>query len=155
SFIIGLSNRVHPDGKGNPLPLWARAANILAGIVRPQALPPRETPERPRGSVLTGLDVLQRDGFRQLQGRKVGLITNRSGVNRERVSGIDLLRGASGVELIALFSPEHGLRSDVEADVPSSRDEKTGLPVYSLYGAGRLKPLPEELKGIDTLVFDI
>ena len=153
TFVIGLSNRVHPDGKGNPLRMWAQVCNVVQGIVRPQTLPAREgVAMQP---VLSGIDVLQRDGFKELQGRKVGLITNRTGVNRERVSTIDLLHKAPGVELKALFSPEHGLRTDRDEPVDSSQDEKTGLPVYSLYGQGKYKPLPEQLKGLDTLVFDI
>ncbi len=153
SFVIGLSNRVHPDGKGNPLRMWAQVSDVVEGIVRPQSLPPR--PPVPPRPVLTGLDVLERDGFTELRGRKIGLITNRTGVNRARVSGIDLLFHAPGVELRALFSPEHGLRSDRDTFIDSSTDEKTGLPVYSLYGPGRIKPLPEQLQGLDTLVFDI
>jgi uncharacterized protein YbbC (DUF1343 family) len=154
TFIIGLSNRVHPDGGGNPLGMWAKAANVVAGIVRPQELAPRPAVAA-RAPVLTGIDVLVRDGFKPLQGRRVGLITNRTGVNRERVSTIDLLHKAPGVQLLALFSPEHGLRAELDEYVPSSRDEKTGLPIHSLYGRGKYKPLPEQLQGLDTLVYDI
>ncbi|HEU4754027.1 MAG TPA: exo-beta-N-acetylmuramidase NamZ domain-containing protein, partial [Armatimonadota bacterium] len=155
SFIIGLSNRVHPNEGGNVLTMWAKAANIVCGIVRPQNLPPRPPVESQPAQVLTGIDVLQRDGFKLLQGRKVGLVTNPTGLNRDRVSTIDLLRDANGVQLLALFSPEHGLRADRDEYVASSTDEKTGLPIYSLYGQGKYKPTPEQLRGLDTLVFDI
>ncbi|MFN3649519.1 MAG: exo-beta-N-acetylmuramidase NamZ domain-containing protein [Armatimonadota bacterium] len=155
SFVIGLANRVHPGDGGNVLPLWARAANVTAGIVRPQELPERKEVTPRMVPVLTGIDVLQRDGFKLLEGRTVGLITNRTGINRDRVSTIDLLHSAPNVRLAALFSPEHGLRADLDEEVPSSRDEKTGLPIHSLYGQGKYKPTPEQLRGLDTLVFDI
>ncbi len=155
TFVIGLSNRVHPDGKGSPLDLWARVAGVIGGVVRPQAPLPRPTVAARTAPVLTGLDMLQRDGFRPLQGRRVGLITNRTGVNRQGVSAIDLLHQAPGVRLAALFAPEHGLRADRDEFLPSSTDEKTGLPVHSLYGRGQFKPTPEQLRGLDTMVFDI
>jgi uncharacterized protein YbbC (DUF1343 family) len=104
--------------------------------------------------VLTGIDVLAKEDFRRLQGRRVGLVTNHTGVDRQGRTTIDLLYGAKGVTLVALFSPEHGIRGAVEAKVADSKDEKTGLPIYSLYGERRT-PSAETLQGIDTLVFDI
>ena len=104
--------------------------------------------------MLTGLDVLERDGFAALKGRHVGLVTNQTGVDRDGRSAIDLLSKADGVTLVALFSPEHGIRGAVDEKVADSKDEKTGLPIYSLYGSRR-KPTAETLKGIDTLVYDI
>ena len=105
--------------------------------------------------VLTGLDVLRRDGFAILKGRRVGLITNHTGLARDRTSAIDLLQAAPGVSLLALFSPEHGIRGELDRDgITDSRDEKSGLPVHSLYGERRA-PTAEQLKSIDTLVFDI
>lgn len=108
------------------------------------------------GAVLTGFDVLARDGFAPLQGKRVGLITNPTGVTRELASTIDVLAKAPGVTLVALFGPEHGVRGDIAAGehVDDAKDAATGLPVFSLYGKTR-KPTPEMLKGIDTLVFDM
>ena len=108
-----------------------------------------------RRPVLTGLDVLVRDGYRVLQGRRVGLITNHTGRDRGGRAAIRLLHEAPGVELVALFSPEHGLHGLL--DVPSiadGEDAATGIRVYSLYGETR-QPLAPMLEGLDTLVFDI
>jgi uncharacterized protein YbbC (DUF1343 family) len=104
--------------------------------------------------VLTGIDVLSRDGFRQLSGRKVGLITNHTGIDRHGRSTIDLFREAPNVELVALFSPEHGLTGRFDAQVADSRHPGSGLLVYSLYGKTR-QPTAKMLAEIDTLVFDI
>lgn len=104
--------------------------------------------------VKTGLEVLVRDGFAPLQGKRVGLVTNHSGIDPERRSTVDLLAAGKGYTLTALFSPEHGLRGTEDKDVDSSRDAKTGLPVHSLYGKTR-KPTAEMLKDVDVLVFDI
>jgi uncharacterized protein YbbC (DUF1343 family) len=113
---------------------------------------PKPTP--PPSSILTGIDILEREQFARLKGKRVGLVTNHSGRDRDGRATIDLLHQAEGVKLVALFSPEHGIRGAVDAKVADSKDEKTGLPVYSLYGQ-RLKPTPETLQGIDTLVYDI
>ena len=106
--------------------------------------------------VKTGVEVLRDRGFEGLVGRKVGLVTNPSGVDRKLNSTIDILYNAPGVELVALYGPEHGVRGDVYAGgkVSDTVDEATGLPVYSLYGATR-KPTPEMLEGIDVMVYDI
>jgi uncharacterized protein YbbC (DUF1343 family) len=111
-------------------------------------------PPAARREVLTGIDVLKRDGFKRLAGRRVGLVTNHTGVDRDGASTIDLLHAATGVKLVALFSPEHGIRGALDKPVPDGKDEKTGLPVYSLYGKRR-RPAAEQLAGIDTLVYDI
>jgi uncharacterized protein YbbC (DUF1343 family)/CubicO group peptidase (beta-lactamase class C family) len=160
TYVIGLSNRVHPDGKGNILPLWAKVSNVVASLSRPAKPLPRaelaESAAWSRQPLKVGIDVLQAEGFKALQGRRVGLITNRTGVNRQRVSTIDLLHQAPGVQLVALFAPEHGLRADRDEFIEgSSSDEKTGLPIHSLYGRGAYKPTAEQLKGLDTLVYDI
>lgn len=111
--------------------------------------------EKAPSRVLTGIDVAERDGFAALRGRRVGLITNHTGINRRSASTARLLAEAEGVELVALFSPEHGFRGDVESErVADGQDEATGLRVYSLYGETR-QPTPEMLDGIDTLVFDV
>jgi uncharacterized protein YbbC (DUF1343 family) len=119
--------------------------------------PPNDprTENTPDGVVLTGIDVLERDGFRQIKGRRIGLITNQTGINRMGVSDIQLLHAAANVELLAIFNPEHGLfgKLDVES-IEDSAEPLTGIPVYSLYGSTR-RPTPEMLAGIDMLVFDI
>lgn len=106
--------------------------------------------------VKTGIEVLRDRGFEGLVGKKVGLVTNPSGVDRYLVSTIDILYNAPGVELTALYGPEHGVRGDMYAGdhVKDSKDEATGLPVHSIYGATR-KPTPEMLEGIDVMVYDI
>lgn len=106
------------------------------------------------GGVLTGIDVLVRNGFKTLHGSSLGLITNHTGLTREGQTTIDALHNAPGVSLRALFGPEHGLRGDHDEDVADGLDPRTGLPAYSLFGA-RTRPAPEQLAGLDTLVFDI
>jgi uncharacterized protein YbbC (DUF1343 family)/CubicO group peptidase (beta-lactamase class C family) len=186
TFVVFLSNRVHPDGKGDVGPLRGRVANVVAGAVTDTAVAARAhaeqsqyaqdmlsglarftsgvsearkseeggalTPEQ--AEVLNGIDVLARDGFKELQGLRVGLITNHTGRDRAGRPTIDLLREAPGVKLTALFSPEHGIRGQSDEKINDSKDEKTGLPVYSLYGETR-RPKPEQLKEVDALVFDI
>jgi uncharacterized protein YbbC (DUF1343 family) len=107
-------------------------------------------------SVVTGIEVLRSEGFRPLAGKRIGLITNPTGIDGERHSTIDILAGAPGVKLAALFGPEHGVRGDqaAGASVASSTDPATGLPAYSLYGRTR-KPTEAMLAGIDALVWDI
>ena len=103
---------------------------------------------------LTGIDVLEAQKFAPLAGKRVGLITNQTGIDRNRRSTIDLLAHAPGVKLVALFSPEHGIRGTFDARVSSTTDEATGLPVYSLYGETE-RPTDAMLAGLDVLVFDI
>ena len=107
-------------------------------------------------TVKPGIEVLRENGFAQLKGKRVGLVTNPSGVDRYLKSTIDILFQAPEVNLVALYGPEHGVRGDVYAGekVDNSVDAATGLPVYSLYGKTR-KPTPEMLKGIDVMVYDI
>jgi uncharacterized protein YbbC (DUF1343 family) len=109
---------------------------------------------RPTSPVLNGIDVLVKNKFAPLKGKRIGLVTNHTGQDRTRRATIDLLKAASGVTLVALFGPEHGIRGEVDEKVGDSKDSKTGLPVYSLYGERR-KPTLEQLKGLDALVFDI
>lgn len=181
-FVVFLSNRVHPDGKGDVSALRGRVASIAAGSVTDLALvararlelseyyeklisdlgrftASREQTTAPHGDVagtkvLTGIDVLERDGFTQLAGMRVGLVTNQTGRDREGRSTIDILHRAPNVKLVALFSPEHGIRGAADEKVLDSKDEQTGLPIYSLYGETR-RPKPEHLKDLDALVFDI
>ena len=107
-------------------------------------------------NVKLGIDVLEEHQFAELKGKRVGLITNATGIDSRGVSTVDVLLHAPGVQLVALFGPEHGVYGSDWAGqyVPSSTDAHTGLPVYSLYGPTK-KPTPEMLQGIDVLVYDI
>jgi uncharacterized protein YbbC (DUF1343 family) len=111
---------------------------------------------RAGASVLLGIDVLQQEDFAALQGRRIGLVTNQTGVNSEGEKTRVILAHAPGVRLVALFTPEHGLDGTELAGryVSSRRDPLTGLMAYSLYGPTR-KPTPQMLAGIDTLVYDM
>lgn len=162
TFVILMTNRVHPDGKGDVVALRRSLATLAAEAVG-----------RDVGAVLNGIDVLVRDKFAPLRGLRVGLITNQSGRDRDGRATIDLLHGAEGVKLVALFSPEHGIRGGSDTTVSDSVDTATGLPIYSLYGeaprrpAGQSEadrdmaviraraPKPEQLRDLDALVFDI
>src|SRR5207302_11294642 len=104
--------------------------------------------------VLTGIDVLERDGFKPLTNMRIGLVTNQTGRDRTGHSTIDALFKAPNVKLVALFSPEHGMRGLADEKVSDSKDDQTGLPIYSLYGETR-RPKPEQLKDLDALVYDI
>ncbi|SFE69136.1 exo-beta-N-acetylmuramidase NamZ family protein [Thermophagus xiamenensis] len=106
--------------------------------------------------VKTGIEVLKNQNFLLLKGKKVGLITNPTGVDAGLKSTIDVLNEAPEVDLVALFGPEHGVRGNVAAGekVENLTDPATGLPVFSLYGKTR-KPTPQMLSGIDALVYDI
>ena len=146
--FIFLSNRVHPAGKGLVNPLAGKIATVVAGAINQR--------RRPAVSdVLTGIDCLKRDEFAMLQGRRVGLITNHTGVDRDGKTTVELLRDAAGVKLAALFSPEHGIAGKLDvAKIADSSDPTSGLRIFSLYGESR-KPSQESLQGLDTLVFDI
>ena len=186
TFVVFLSNRVHPDGKGDVGPLRARVANIVAGAVTDVGATARaqlgqaeyiqhmlmglskftgqlfEARANETGGliapayaeVLNGVDVLARGGFKELQGLRVGLITNHTGRDLRGRQTIDVLREAPGVKLTALFAPEHGIRGQVDDKVSDTVDEQTGLPIHSLYGESR-RPKAEHLKDLDALVFDI
>jgi len=181
SFVIFLSNRVHPDGKGDVGPLRGRIASIVAGSItdttvtkaREEAantaaellaslarLNSNARATNPTGDavadaqVLTGIDVLERDGFKPLNGMRIGLVTNQTGRDRSGRQTIDVLSKAPNVKLVSLFSPEHGIRGVADEKVSDTKDEQTGLPIYSLYGESR-RPKPEQLKDIDALVYDI
>src|SRR5262245_46021733 len=178
TFIVFLSNRVHPklDPKkpADVNSLRGRVATVVAASViegvekrnrgiggqRDSGRAGQESFVSPslRPSVslsLNGIDVLKRDGFALLKDKRVGLITNHTGRDRDGNSTIDLLHKAPGVKLVALFSPEHGIRGALDqSNISNSTDEKTGLPIYSLYGETKA-PTAEMLKEIDTLVFEI
>ena len=106
------------------------------------------------GRVQTGLDVLEAEKFAPLRGKRVGLITNHTGQDFQGKTTIELLAHAQNVQLVALFSPEHGIAGHADEKVTSSKDPSTGLPIFSLYGE-HLRPTDEMLEGIDALVFDV
>lgn len=171
-FVVFMSSRLHPDG-GDVRKLRHEVSTLAveaaAGI---SAEGPHSCgPEGPAGAagrawttgvsslrsarVLNGIDSLVENDFKPLAGLKVGLITNHTGLSREGKPTIDLLHEAENVQLLALFGPEHGIRGELDqAEIKDGKDDKTGLPVYSLYGESR-KPNPAHLKGLDALVFDI
>jgi uncharacterized protein YbbC (DUF1343 family)/CubicO group peptidase (beta-lactamase class C family) len=150
-FFIFLSNRVHPNGKGLVNPLAGRIVTAVAAAITQDA----KIEQREARDVLTGIDVLERDGFPQLTGRSIGLISNHTGRNRDGVSTVQLLHEQKGLKLVALFSPEHGFVGQLDvAKIADSQDATTGLKVHSLYGETR-RPTAAMLDGVDTLVFDI
>jgi uncharacterized protein YbbC (DUF1343 family) len=106
------------------------------------------------GRVQPGLDVLEAQKFAQLKGKHVGLITNHTGVDSQGKTTIELLAHAPGVQLVALFSPEHGIAGHADEKIGSAKDASTGLPIFSLYG-DHVRPTDEMLQGIDALVFDV
>lgn len=193
TFYVFLSNRVHPDGKGDVGPLRAKVATVVASAIEdtpiekykqaeaeyeaavaaqipkfkagaqaalPASVPsPTPTTNTQAGSlrsgiVLNGIDILERDKFKQLDGMKIGLVTNHTGRDLAGKQTIDILKEAPNVKLVSLFSPEHGIRGLADEKVNDAVDEKTGLPIYSLYGETR-RPKPEQLKDLDAIVYDI
>jgi uncharacterized protein YbbC (DUF1343 family)/CubicO group peptidase (beta-lactamase class C family) len=166
-YAILLTNRVHPYGKGTVVDLRRRTSGVVGGAFFGGQAPPEPTalsaevpspaadPGTARaGNTRTGLDQLVAQGFAPLAGRSVGLVTNQTGVDAQGRRNVDLLARAPGVRLRAIFSPEHGLTGQLDADVPHGRDPATGLPIWSLYGSER-RPTPSMMAGVDTLVFDI
>jgi uncharacterized protein YbbC (DUF1343 family) len=135
-YVVFLSNRVHPEGKGAVNPLVAELATL--------AIDASET--------RTGIDVLRAESFERLEGAHVGLVTNASSRARDGTSTLDALRSAPGVTLSAIFSPEHGIQGVAEGKIADGAYH--GVPVYSLYG-DRSSPTSSTLDGIDTLVFDL
>ncbi|MEO7658448.1 MAG: exo-beta-N-acetylmuramidase NamZ domain-containing protein [Pyrinomonadaceae bacterium] len=205
TFVVFLSNRVHPDGKGDVGPLRAKVATVVASAIEdtpfekyrqaeaefyvavaaqvpkfreqveaakratstvtqaPSPATPQsgvrplagESPAFPLKTVLNGIDVIERDKFKQLAGLKIGLVTNHTGRNLAGRQTIDILNDAPNVRLVVIFAPEHGIRGVLDVEkINDSKDEKTGLPIYSLYGETR-RPKPEHLKDLDAIVYDI
>jgi len=163
TYVIILTSRLHPSGKGNADPLRSQILSVVNGavgiVLSEQVLAKRPSLNNyyggaSQGKVQTGLDVLIAEKFSPLAGLRVGLITNQSGVDSGGRRSIDLMRRAPGVSLVKIFSPEHGLSGKLEGRVRHTRDSLTGLPVYSLYG-DNLKPSKKMLDGLDALVFDI
>jgi uncharacterized protein YbbC (DUF1343 family)/CubicO group peptidase (beta-lactamase class C family) len=184
TFVVFLSNRVHPDGKGDVTAVRGRVASIVASSITDASVDKERAdsarfasevlaslarvtsanaaanavanvlPPPADAEVLTGIDVLERDNFKQLAGLRIGLVTNHTGRDRRGRQTIDVLREAANVKLVALFSPEHGIRGGADEKISDTKDEKTGLPIYSLYGESR-RPKPEQLKDLDAVVYDI
>ncbi|HEY5220255.1 MAG TPA: DUF1343 domain-containing protein [Gemmatimonadaceae bacterium] len=128
----------------------------VALLAASAARPPAASGQHAAGGVVPGIEVLLRDSLSLVRGKRVGLITNQSGRDRNGRSDIDLLFHAPGVKLVALFAPEHGIRGAAEAGarIASDADAATGVPIYSLYGAVHA-PTPAMLAGIDVLLYDI
>jgi uncharacterized protein YbbC (DUF1343 family) len=167
-FVVFLSNRVHPDGKGDVTPLRAKVATIAASAIADASALPQgrlmtgrdfggsgSLPARPKeGPVQTGLDVLRSQGFAMLHGKRVGLVTNHTGRARDGSAAIDLLFADKELKLVSLFSPEHGIRGILDAAVASAVDDKTGLPINSLYGQTE-RPSAAQLENLDVIVIDL
>jgi len=171
TYVILLTNSVHPTGQGDVIALRANVANIAAAALGRTPTDCeianrlsstgyfeltssyRHEPER-NGKVQTGIDVLEAYNFAPLAGRRVGLITNHTGRDAEGRRTIDLLAHAPRVQLKAIFSPEHGLFGTADARVSSTQEPETGLPVHSLYGDTE-RPTDQMLEGVDALVYDI
>jgi uncharacterized protein YbbC (DUF1343 family) len=167
TYVILLANSVHPDLRPALTPLRSKVATIVAANVGP--LPPAVTVTGynetnvgagarrqvgRNGMTLTGLDVWEGQKFAPLAGKRVGLITNQSGLDSKGKRNLDLMRQA-GVQVAAVFSPEHGfLGVEDRPGIKDSLDPATGIKVFSLYGSTN-RPTPEMLNGIDALVFDI
>jgi uncharacterized protein YbbC (DUF1343 family)/CubicO group peptidase (beta-lactamase class C family) len=165
TFVIILTNRLHPHGRGQVKALRARISTAVAQIMhlgKPAraALGGAEPVMEGHGAsdspdkVRSGLEVLAASGFAPLKGKNIGVITNHTGVDGARRSTLRLLLQAPGMKVKAIFSPEHGLSGKLDEKIASGRDGATGLPVYSLYGKV-MKPTPGMLKGLDALVYDI
>ncbi|NTW35525.1 MAG: DUF1343 domain-containing protein, partial [Syntrophobacteraceae bacterium] len=168
TFLIILTNRLHPDGRGQVKPLRAQVAGAVASELHWGPPPASSAPSEGAleagealhgqsdepSQVRTGIDVLASTNFASLRGRKVGLITNHTGADSSERSTIRLLADAPGVQLRTLFNPEHGLTGRLDRSIASGTDPATGLPVYSLYGDVK-RPSAEMLRGLDTLVYDI
>jgi len=152
--VVILTSRLHPDGRvTSPTRLRAEVATLAAAAIADR---PAASTTCSSDSVDCGIDVLVKQGFAPLRGKRVGLVTNHTGRDKEGTPTIDRLFAAPDVRLVKLFSPEHGIRGLADTEViGDSRDEKTGLPIHSLYHGKTRKPSPESLEGLDVLVYDI
>lgn len=168
TYVILLANAVHPQVKRPISSLRARVATVAAaalGIDLPGVAITgyNETLAGSRlrrqagrnGRVRTGLDVLAATGFAPLRGKRIGLITNHTGLAQDGRRNVDLML-ASGVQVAALLSPEHGFTGEADSpEIPDSRDPATGIPIWSLYAGARRRPTEAMLADLDALVFDI
>ena len=157
-YVILLTNSVHPEGKGNILRLRHEVATVVAEALlgKAPAAGPSTQPVAifPREPVLCGIDVLEKQNFEPLRGKRIALVTNHTGLDFKGNRTVDVLAAAKDVHLGVLLSPEHGLYGLVDAKVPDTIDPRTGLHVYSLYGNTQ-KPTPQMLKDVDAIVYDI
>jgi len=170
TYIIVLTNRVYPDGKGDIKELRTRIKKVVADSYGPLSVEQilhkrpslanfyndakKRAPQNLRGKVMTGIDILTAENFSSLKGLRVGLITNHTGLDSRGQSTVDLLRNAPGVKLKAIFSPEHGLSGRHMGKMSGREDPAAGPPVFNLYSDVR-RPTEEMLKDLDALVFDI
>jgi uncharacterized protein YbbC (DUF1343 family) len=158
TYLIILTNRVHPNGKGNAEPLRTKVLSFvnetIAMIHQPLRSSSDEAGKSKSEKVRTGIDVLVDEKFSPLVGLRVGLITNHSGIDSMGRRTVDLLHQAPGVKLVSIFSPEHGFFGNAEGKVSPTKEPFTGLPIYSLYGDVS-RPTQKMLIGLDALVFDI
>ena len=146
TYVVLLTNSVHPHVRKAITPLRGKVATIVAAGVAEETAGVHE--------VNTGLDVLEQNHFQPFQGKRVGLITNQTGIDRSGKRNVDVMR-AAGIDLVALFSPEHGFAGvEDRENISDSLDPLTGIKVWSLYDKKR-RPTQEMLRGLDVLVFDI
>lgn len=163
SFVVLMTNRVHPRGGTSVVRLRSLVASIAAANIdfadehhTKDSRRERQPATTQFSQVSTGLDTLVGEGFSRLEGQAVGLITNQTGVDRLGRRNIDLMAAQTGFELKRIFSPEHGIDGLLDQDsIGDGRDRATGLPVVSLYRENRRKPTAQMLEGLDALVFDI
>jgi uncharacterized protein YbbC (DUF1343 family)/CubicO group peptidase (beta-lactamase class C family) len=179
TYIILLTNAVHPRGKGNAIALRSKVATAVAAALPltadekealrwqsitgyNEALSAARRMSARNGSVTNGIDVLEAHNFDVLQApngkKRVGVVTNQTGVDAKGRRTIDVLAQAPGVSLDAIFSPEHGVTGTLDTtDVNNSKDAATGIPVYSVYGASDAarRPPPGVMKNLDAVVVDI
>ncbi len=179
TYIVLLTNAVHPRGKGNAIGLRSKVATEVAASLNlttseqdalrwqsvtgyNEALSAARRMSSRNGTVKTGIDVLESHNFDLLKsatGKKhIGLVTNQTGFDSEGRRTIDILAQAPGVSLDAIFSPEHGVTGTLDTtDVSNTKDAATGIPVYSMYGGtdAARRPSPDQLKNLDAIVFDI
>ena len=159
---ISLGDMKHPSRvRWNSHPTTFAVATILAlFLLSSPASSEAQTRAKPAksrsraGRVQTGLDVLEVEKFAPLRGKHIGLITNHTGLDYQERTTINVLAHAPGVQVVALFSPEHGIAGHSDEKFSSTKDASTGLPIFSLYG-DHLRPTDEMLNGIDALVFDV
>lgn len=165
TYLIILSNQVHPNGIGNVKPLRKQLTTLLFATLKqisPDSVSTSPFPswnemkenQIPNHKVMTGIDVLKEEKFTPLTGLQIGLITNPTGIDSNGQRTLDLMLNTSVLKLKTLFSPEHGLYGHMEGKVNSMVEPSTGLPVYSLYGEVR-RPTKEMLKDLNAIVFDL
>lgn len=163
TFVILLTNRVHPADAGSVVRLRSTVASVAAANLEvtgggdARALPPAARRSRPvSANVRTGLDVLVARDFDLLRGKRIGLISNHTGIDRRRRRNIDLFAQAADVQLQVVMTPEHGLGGTLDQpEIADGSDPDTGIEVYSLYQRDRRRPPADRLRGLDALVFDI